>query len=66
MNVSLRTDPDKPYDVIVCGAGHAGGEAALAATRIGAEVLMLTGNLDPRAQMSCTPAIGGQARTDCA
>ena len=62
MNVSLRTDPDQPYDVIVCGAGHAGCEAALAATRIGADVLMLTGNLDTIAQMSCNPAIGGQAK----
>ena len=62
MNATLRTDPDQPYDVIVCGAGHAGCEAALAATRIGAEVLMLTGNLDTIAQMSCNPAIGGQAK----
>ncbi len=62
MSLSLRTDPEQPYDVIVCGAGHAGCEAALAATRIGAEVLMLTGNLDTIAQMSCNPAIGGQAK----
>ena len=62
MSLSLRTDPDQPYDAIVCGAGHAGCEAALAATRIGAEVLMLTGNLDTIAQMSCNPAIGGQAK----
>ena len=62
VSLSLRTDPDQPYDVIVCGAGHAGCEAALAATRIGAEVLMLTGNLDTIAQMSCNPAIGGQAK----
>ncbi len=62
MSLSLRTDPNQPYDVIVCGAGHAGCEAALAATRIGAEVLMLTGNLDTIAQMSCNPAIGGQAK----
>lgn len=59
---SLRTDPHHPYDVIVCGAGHAGCEAALAATRTGAEVLLLTGNLDTIAQMSCNPAIGGQAK----
>ena len=51
-----------PYDVIVCGAGHAGCEAALAASRIGSNVLMLTGNLDTIAQMSCNPAIGGQAK----
>ena len=62
MNIGLRTNKDYPYDVIVCGGGHAGCEAALAATRVGADVLMLTGNLDTIAQMSCNPAIGGQAK----
>ena len=62
MNLGLRTNKDFPYDVIVCGGGHAGCEAALAASRVGADVLMLTGNLDTIAQMSCNPAIGGQAK----
>jgi tRNA uridine 5-carboxymethylaminomethyl modification enzyme len=48
--------------VIVCGAGHAGVEAALAASRTGAATLLLTGNIDTIAQMSCNPAIGGQAK----
>jgi len=50
------------YDVIVCGAGHAGCEAALIAARMGACTLLLTGNIDSVAQMSCNPAIGGQAK----
>ena len=62
MSSGLKFGPKQPYDVIVCGAGHAGCEAALAAARLGADVLMLTGNLDTIAQMSCNPAIGGQAK----
>jgi tRNA uridine 5-carboxymethylaminomethyl modification enzyme len=50
------------YDVIVVGAGHAGCEASLAAARMGARVLVLTGSLDMVAQMSCNPAIGGVAK----
>jgi len=58
----IRLGPTRPYDVIVCGAGHAGVEAALAAARMGVEVLLLSGNIDTIAQMSCNPAIGGQAK----
>ncbi len=58
---SMFTYPKK-YDVIVIGAGHAGIEAACAAARAGAMTLMLTQNMDSVGQMSCNPAIGGQAK----
>ena len=50
------------YEVLVVGSGHAGIEAALAASRIGCRSLMLTQNLDTIGQMSCNPAIGGLAK----
>src|SRR5215210_4301567 len=52
----------KKYDVIVIGAGHAGIEAACASARLGCMTLMLSQNLDSVGQMSCNPAIGGQAK----
>ncbi|MBI5563019.1 MAG: tRNA uridine-5-carboxymethylaminomethyl(34) synthesis enzyme MnmG [Deltaproteobacteria bacterium] len=53
---------DNNYDVIVIGAGHAGCEAGLASSRMGASTLILTMNLDTIGQMSCNPAIGGVAK----
>jgi tRNA uridine 5-carboxymethylaminomethyl modification enzyme len=47
------------FDVIVIGAGHAGCEAALAASRMKAKTLLLTINIDHIAYMSCNPAVGG-------
>ncbi len=53
---------EKTYDIIVVGGGHAGCEAALSASRMGAKTLLLTSTIDSIAQMSCNPAIGGLAK----
>lgn len=50
------------FDVIVVGAGHAGVEAALAASRMGSKTLLATINLDMLAFMPCNPSIGGSAK----
>ncbi|MBQ9315058.1 MAG: tRNA uridine-5-carboxymethylaminomethyl(34) synthesis enzyme MnmG [Clostridia bacterium] len=50
------------YDVIVIGAGHAGCEAALAASRLGARTCMFTINMDSIANMPCNPNIGGTSK----
>uniref|UniRef100_A0A8D0CG38 5-taurinomethyluridine-[tRNA] synthase subunit MTO1, mitochondrial n=1 Tax=Salvator merianae TaxID=96440 RepID=A0A8D0CG38_SALMN len=47
------------YDVIVIGGGHAGTEAASAATRVGARTLLITHKIDAIGQMSCNPSFGG-------
>jgi len=47
------------YDIIVIGAGHAGCEAALAASRMGLATLVVTMNIETIGQMSCNPAVGG-------
>ncbi len=50
------------FDVIVVGAGHAGTEAAVGASRTGAQVGLVTSSLETIGQMSCNPAIGGVAK----
>lgn len=50
------------YDVIVIGAGHAGVEASLAASRMGCKTLLATINIDMLAFMPCNPSIGGSAK----
>ena len=50
------------YDIVVIGAGHAGVEASLAASRMGCKVLLATLNIEMLAFMPCNPSIGGSAK----
>jgi len=47
------------FDVIVIGGGHAGVEAATAASRMGAKTALITMKINTIGEMSCNPAIGG-------
>jgi tRNA uridine 5-carboxymethylaminomethyl modification enzyme len=53
---------DFKYDIIVVGGGHAGCEAAFAASMMRAKTLLITMDMTKLAQMSCNPAIGGIAK----
>jgi tRNA uridine 5-carboxymethylaminomethyl modification enzyme len=50
------------FDVIVVGGGHAGCEGALAASRMGANTLLVSYRIDRIAVLSCNPAFGGTAK----
>ncbi|MBQ2405712.1 MAG: FAD-dependent oxidoreductase, partial [Lachnospiraceae bacterium] len=50
------------YDIAVIGAGHAGCEAALAASRLGYKTVIFGINIDSIANMACNPSIGGTAK----
>lgn len=50
------------YDVVVIGAGHAGCEAALAASRLGFRTIVFTVSVDSIALMPCNPNIGGSSK----
>jgi len=51
------------YDVVVIGAGHAGCEAAVAASRLGAETALVTLSRAEIGKMPCNPAIGGPGKS---
>ena len=50
------------YEIIVVGGGHAGCEAACAASKIGKKTLLITSNLNNVASLPCNPSIGGSAK----
>ena len=50
-------------DIIVIGGGHAGCEAAYAASRFSKKVLLVTHDISSIGQMSCNPAIGGLGKS---
>ena len=50
------------FDIAVIGAGHAGIEAALAASRLGIRTICFTINLDAVGNMPCNPSIGGTGK----
>lgn len=50
------------YDVVIVGGGHAGCEAAMAASNMGSSVLLVTMDMLGFAKMSCNPAVGGIAK----
>lgn len=60
--IETRTYSGGEYDVAVIGAGHAGVEAALAASRMGLRTIMLTISLDGIVALSCNPNIGGTGK----
>jgi tRNA uridine 5-carboxymethylaminomethyl modification enzyme len=65
-NLSLIKAKDEyirgEYDVAIVGAGHAGCEAALAASRMGCKTVLFATNLESIALMACNPSIGGTAK----
>src|SRR5215831_12753685 len=50
------------YDILIIGGGHAGAEAAWAASRLGAQTALITLDDTKIGRMSCNPAIGGLAK----
>ncbi len=50
------------YDIAVVGAGHAGCEAALAASRLGFSTILFTISMDSVAMMPCNPNVGGSSK----
>ncbi len=60
----MVSDKLNSFDCIVVGAGHAGIEASISASRLGLKTLLTTLNIDNIGLMPCNPAIGGPAKSN--
>ena len=54
------------YDIAVVGGGHAGIEAAMAASKMGCRTALITLNIEMIGHMPCNPAIGGLGKSQIA
>ena len=54
------------FDLIVVGGGHAGAEAASAASKLGLKTILIAVNLDTVGAMPCNPAVGGPGKSHLA
>ncbi|NMA56564.1 MAG: tRNA uridine-5-carboxymethylaminomethyl(34) synthesis enzyme MnmG [Treponema sp.] len=52
-------EPIESYDVAIVGGGHAGIEAALAASRMNLKTILITQSISNIGVLSCNPSIGG-------
>lgn len=60
----MFNDKMNNFDCIVVGAGHAGIEASISASRLGLKTLLTTLNIENIGLMPCNPAIGGPAKSN--
>ncbi|ERJ85082.1 tRNA uridine 5-carboxymethylaminomethyl modification enzyme GidA [Peptostreptococcaceae bacterium oral taxon 113 str. W5053] len=60
--MEIKYFEDTAYEIVVIGAGHAGIEAALAASRLGHKTLILTMDLNNIGDLPCNPNIGGTGK----
>ena len=60
--MEIKYFKDTAYEIVVIGAGHAGIEAALAASRLGHKTLILTMDLNNIGDLPCNPNIGGTGK----
>ena len=51
------------FDIVIIGAGHAGAEAAYAASKFGLKIALFTMGMDTVGRMPCSPSIGGLAKS---